>query len=111
MSIALFRSNDCNIPLELDAAVNQNILGENRICISFLGCRAFVERHRYQGSNDNEQGLPGKAFAEHWIHNESIQRIVVDITNSKSFEWNMITELSTSEMIEHKITEQIIEQF
>ena len=65
MSIALFRSNDCNISLEPDAAVNQNIFGENRICISFLGCRAFVERHRCQGSNDNEQGLPGKAFAEH----------------------------------------------
>ena len=64
MSIALFRSNDCNIPLELDAAVNQNIFGENRICISFLGCRAFVERHRCQGSNDNEQGLSGKPFAE-----------------------------------------------
>ena len=37
-----------------------------------------------------------------WV-NESIQRIVVDTTNSKSFEWNMIIELSTSEMIEHKI--------
>ena len=64
MFIALFRSNDCNIPIEPDTAVNQNIFGENRNCISFLGCRAFVERHRCQGSNDNEQGLSGKPFAE-----------------------------------------------
>ena len=64
MSMALFRSNDCNIPIEPDAAVNQNIIDENRICISFMGCRAFVERHRCQGSKDNEQGLSGKAFAE-----------------------------------------------
>ena len=47
-----------------DTAVNQNIFGENRICISFLGCRAFVERHRCQGSNDNEQELSGKPFTE-----------------------------------------------
>ena len=63
MSTALYRSNDCNIPIEPDAADNQNIFGENRICISFLGCRAFVKRHRCQGSNDNKQGLSGKAFA------------------------------------------------